>query len=403
MSELINKSPSYYIRKRLFANKPAMFGLTVIIISHIIVALGYAIMPDNTPNVNNGSEIISKKTPGFKTKILKIRLNREVEERNFFERVYQGQENSYSETPISSYRIAGDSVYFTIGKEPQEQAHFLLHAVKALSFEKGSIKKKNDEYTFVDVMGEVNTITLEKLISEFEQNNIEERTYYLGTDLSGRDMLSMLLFGLRISLSIGFISVMISLLLGVSLGAFAGFFGGTIDALVSWLMTVVWSVPSIMLVIAISMALGKGVWVAFVAVGLTMWVEIARVVRGEIMALKQKLYIEAAQAFGMNNFYIIYRHILPNLIGSLIVITTSIFASAILVEAGLSFLGLGVQPPTPSWGMMISAGSENMFRPNSWHLVFLPSFCISLLVLSFNLLGNGLRDAYDPKGLIRKK
>ncbi|MCV6630505.1 MAG: ABC transporter permease, partial [Flavobacteriaceae bacterium] len=178
-----------------------------------------------------------------------------------------------------------------------------------------------------------------------------------------------------IYLSIGFISVMISLLLGVSLGAFAGFFGGTIDALVSWLMTVVWSVPSIMLVIAISMALGKGVWVAFVAVGLTMWVEIARVVRGEIMALKQKLYIEAAQAFGMNNFYIIYRHILPNLIGSLIVITTSIFASAILVEAGLSFLGLGVQPPTPSWGMMISAGSENMFRPNSWHLVFLPSFC----------------------------
>jgi len=403
MSELINKSPSYYVRKRLFANKPAMFGLTVIIISHLIVALGYTIMPDNTPNVNNGSEIISKKTPGFKTKILKIRLNREVEQRNFFERMYQGQENPYSETPISSYRIEADSVYFTIGKEPQEQAHFLLHAVKALSIGEGSVSQKNGEYTFVDVMGEAHTITLEELVSEFEQNNIEERTYYLGTDLSGRDMLSMLLFGLRISLSIGFISVMISLLLGVSLGALAGFFGGTIDALVSWLMTVVWSVPSIMLVIAISMALGKGIWVAFVAVGLTMWVEIARVVRGEIMALKQKLYIEAAQAFGMSSFYIIYRHILPNLVGSLIVITTSIFASAILVEAGLSFLGLGVQPPTPSWGMMISAGSENMFRPNSWHLVFLPSFCISLLVLSFNLLGNGLRDAYDPKGQIRKK
>jgi peptide/nickel transport system permease protein len=168
-----------------------------------------------------------------------------------------------------------------------------------------------------------------------------------------------------------------------------------------FIMTVVWSVPGIMLVIAISLALNsKGIWVSFVAVGLTMWVEVARVVRGQFLSLKEKTYIEAAKVLGLPRYRIIKNHILPNMTGPLIVIATANFASAILMEAGLSFLGLGVQPPAPSWGMMVNEGFQLIGARASLFLVLWPSACISLLVLSFNLLGNGLRDAYDPKILL---
>ena len=167
---------------------------------------------------------------------------------------------------------------------------------------------------------------------------------------------------------------------------------------VMWFMSVIWSIPGIILVIAISMALqSRGVWVAFVAVGLTMWVDVARVMRGQIMTIKEKLYVEAARAFGIKNFRIVFVHILPNIAGPLIVIATANFAAAILLEAGLSFLGLGVQPPTPSWGVMIYEGFQAIGTKNSLHLILFPGLAICILVLAFNLLGNGLRDAYDPK------
>jgi ABC-type dipeptide/oligopeptide/nickel transport system permease subunit len=160
-------------------------------------------------------------------------------------------------------------------------------------------------------------------------------------------------------------------------------------------------VPSIMLVIAISLALNsKGIWVSFVAVGLTMWVDVARVVRGQFLSLKEKTYIEAVTVLGLPRYRIIINHLLPNMTGPLIVIATANFASAILMEAGLSFLGLGVQPPAPSWGMMVSEGFQLIGTKAGLFLVLLPSVLISLLVLSFNLLGNGLRDAYDPKILL---
>ncbi len=172
-----------------------------------------------------------------------------------------------------------------------------------------------------------------------------------------------------------------------------------IDSFINWFMTVTWSIPNIMLVIIISVLLDKGLWVVFVAVGLTTWVEIARIVRTEIMTIKQKLFVEAARAFGFSNQRIIFRHILPNLIGPIVVIATNNFAMSILIEAGLSFLGFGVQPPMPSWGMMVNEGFELISTRNSWHLIVIPSAAISLTVLAFNLLGNGLRDAYYPKSL----
>jgi peptide/nickel transport system permease protein len=210
-------------------------------------------------------------------------------------------------------------------------------------------------------------------------------------------MLSRLLFGVRISLLVGCVSVFISILVGVTVGALAGFFGGKTDAFILWAKTVVWSIPGIMLVIAISLALGRGVVVAFIAIGLTSWVEIARMVRGQMMSIKEKPFVEAARALGMSNSRIIMRHILPNILGALVVLVTSNFANAILTEAGLSFLGLSVQSPMTSWGMMVSEGFKHITSDGGIYLVMFPSACIGFMVLAFNLLGNGLRDAYDPR------
>ncbi|MBY0424345.1 MAG: ABC transporter permease [Cytophagales bacterium] len=212
------------------------------------------------------------------------------------------------------------------------------------------------------------------------------------------------MLGMRVSLGIGLVAVVISVVLGVFIGAIGGFLGGLADKLVLWLMTVVWAVPSIMLVIAISLALqSKEIWVTFVAVGLTTWVEVSRVVRGEIMSIREKLYIEAARALGINDLGIVMRHILPNLAGPVIVIATSNFASAILMESGLSFLGMGVQPPAPSWGVMISEGFQQLTAPNSWHLIVFPSLAVCFTVLAFNIIGNSLRDAVDPRSLFLAK
>ena len=405
-------SPNFYVRRRLLNNIPAMFGIGVIILSSLIALLGYLIMPDSTPSVNDGAIQIQKQVPVFSTKMLKIRKNMEVEEQDFFTKLIYGQKSPYVLVPVEKFRIDGYTIEAEMFGRPGEwQQYELVNTVKALfvgdsevaGFENGeNFRIDGDKVRYIDLNGQVVETSRQELIKEFEEENIEERTYWLGTDKAGRDMLSRLMFGTRISLSIGLLSVLISMVLGVLLGALAGFFGGKVDSVVMWLMSVVWSIPGVMLVIAISLALqSRGVWVAFVAVGLTMWVDVARVVRGQIFGIKQKLYIEAARAFGVSNGQIIYSHILPNISGPLIVIATANFAAAILLEAGLSFLGLSVQPPTPSWGIMIYEGYNSIGTQNSWHLVAFPGLAICLMVLSFNLLGNGLRDAYDPKTLLK--
>jgi peptide/nickel transport system permease protein len=209
------------------------------------------------------------------------------------------------------------------------------------------------------------------------------------------------MLGTRISLAVGFISVFISLFLGVLIGASGGFFRGWVDRIVMWFINVVWSIPTLLLVIAITFALGKGFWQVFIAVGLTMWVDVARITRGQIMAIREKEYIEAARAIGLSHFRTITRHILPNISGPLIVISAANFASAILMEAGLSFLGLGVQPPTPSWGSMIRENYAYLILDAS-HLAILPGIAIMLNVLAFMIVGNGLRDALDVRSVERQ-
>ena len=400
-----SKPPGYYIKRRLISNKPAMFGLVFIISAFLVSLLGYLLMPDSTPDANDGAVQVQKLKPGSQVTFLKRRKNREIQKRNLIHRALYGQESEYIIVPILDYVVEDLYVRTRVyGKKNYYQEFSILDAVKAIGSQDFQVGQKggvNKVIHYTDLDDKKMQISYRDLIDEFESKCFETRTYILGSDKMGRDMLSRLLYGTRISLSIGFIAVLISMFLGMSLGSIAGYSGGKIDMFILWIMSVTWSIPGIILVIAVSMALqSRGIWVAFVAVGLTMWVEVARVMRGQIMAIKEKSFIEAARAFGLKNFRIVFVHILPNIAGPLIVIATANFASAILLEAGLSFLGMGVQPPTPSWGVMIYEGFQSIGTKNSLHLILFPGLAICILVLSFNLLGNGLRDAYDPKTLL---
>ncbi|MGE5381808.1 MAG: ABC transporter permease, partial [Omnitrophica WOR_2 bacterium] len=254
----------------------------------------------------------------------------------------------------------------------------------------------NNNNKAVDIEGKMIDLSLNNMKDKIKKEHIVNRIYLLGTDRFGRDTLSQLMIGTRVSLSVGFISVLISLIFGILLGSLAGFFRGWVDDLIIWFINVIWSIPTLLLVIAITFALGKGFWQVFIAVGLTMWVEVARVVRGQIISLREKEFVEAARALGYKNFRIIVRHILPNTMGPVIVISAANFASAILIEAGLSFLGIGVQPPMPSWGTMVKENYAYIILDNPW-LALIPGVAIMLLVLAFMLIGNGLRDALDVK------
>jgi peptide/nickel transport system permease protein len=374
-------SPGYYIRQRLWRNKPAMAGLALIALATLVALLGYLILPDDSPNANSTIVQLQKKAPGFTVTLLRIPAEAAaVPQVNWLHKMLWGQPRAYSEFPIRGYSLHGDQLRV----QPYERHAALPAADPVFSLSRlTGLRDRQAAAAFL------------------EKELVYRRTFWLGTDNAGRDVLSRLMLGTRISLAIGVVAVLISVVLGIAVGAVAGYFGGLADKAMLFLMTVVWSVPGIMLVIAITLALNSpGIWVSFVAVGLTMWVEVARVVRGQFLSLKEKTYIEAAKVLGLPRHRIIGQHILPNMAGPLIVIATANFASAILMEAGLSFLGLGVQPPAPSWGMMVNEGFQLIGARASLFLVLCPSMCISLLVLSFNLLGNGLRDAYDPKILL---
>ncbi|MFD2787608.1 ABC transporter permease [Hymenobacter rubripertinctus] len=372
------RPPGYYVRQRLLRNTPAMLGLGFIVLCTLVAVLGYWVLPDNSPYANNGLVQLQKEAPGFRATIL--RLPRPAAVRgadNPLLTWWQGRSPRFREVPVAGYRIRGDSLITT-----PYQNH-------------SALADRRQAYALSAVAGQPGSAAE---LAPLARQNIIRRTYWLGTDKAGRDELSRLLLGTRISLGIGLVAVLISVLLGMLVGAVAGYVGGWVDSLLLGLMTVVWSIPGIMLVIAISLALdSKGVWTSFVAVGLTMWVDVARVVRGQMLSLRSATFVEAGRVLGLPQSRLIARHLLPNMTGPLIVLATSNFAAAILLEAGLSFLGLGVQPPAPSWGLMVNEGFQLLGTRAGLWLTLLPGLAISLLVLSFNLLGNGLRDAYDPK------
>lgn len=363
--------------------------------------LGYLVTPDSTPYANNQILSIAAKPPMFKVKMALIRKNQFIEKKSFLHTMMFGKDLEYTYVPIDSFKFTGDSIVLSeyssgVDDEPFESKYHIADVVYPIS-KAGSIHVNAEEsYSFKDIEGHQINIQKSDLQKIILNNQIKTKKFFLGTDRFGRDMFSRLLIGTRISISIGFISVIISLLIGITMGVSAGYFRGRTDAFITWLINVVWSVPTLLMVLSITLVLGKGFWQVFVAVGLTMWVEVARVVRGQVLSFREKEFVEAARALGYGNFRIIFRHILPNIVGPIVIISAANFASAILMEAGLSFLGIGVQPPIPSWGNMIKDHYGYIIL-NQAYMAILPGAAIMLMVLAFNFLGNGLRDGFDTR------
>ena len=338
-----------------------MAGLIIICASVLVGIFAYYLGPDSTPNADRQVVEIMASKPGRTQQFLKVKKERQISSTGFFNRLLFGAEDKYLYVPVNSFSESKDSVY--VEKYIDE------------GLQEKQVYSKND------------------VAAQF----IESKTFWLGTDTFGRDILSRLLVGIRVSLAVGLITVLISLSIGIILGAMAGYFGGKTDNIIMWFINVIWSMPTLLLVFGITLTLGKGFWQIFIAVGLTMWVSVARVVRGQVLALREMEYIQAAKALGLKDMRIIVRHILPNVLGPVMVIAASNFASAIIIEAGLSFLGVGIQPPTPSWGLMIKE-NYNFIITHNPALALAPGVAIMILVLAFNLLGNGLRDALDVRG-----
>lgn len=393
-------SPTKLAFQKFFKNKFALISLIFLVLVLLVASLGYLITPDSTSYANDQNLEIATKKPGFSVLILE-KINRpKPNHQSLLNIMLFGKEKYAESIPIIKYTISGDSIEietFT-GMNPNN-GDLIKMAILDVCFtvdKSQPVTKKNDTYTFKNQYGNNSTIYHDALITKLKTEHLIKKHFLLGTDKFGRDVLSQLIIGTRVSLSVGFIAVIISLLIGVSLGAIAGYFGKFIDNLIVWFINVVWSIPTLLLVIAITMALGKGYWQVFIAVGLTMWVEVARVVRGQVLSLRKKEFVEAGTALGYSHFRIIFKHILPNVLSPLIVISAANFASAILIEAGLSFLGIGVQPPTPSWGIMIKEHYAYIILDYAY-LAIIPGLAIMLMVLAFMVIGNGLRDALDVK------
>jgi len=360
-----NRSLSQLALQKFKKNLWGVFSFWFIVFVGLISIFAYVFAPDDSQNANQMHLSIHSKKPGFNIQMLTIPSQLDNNQ-SFFSKLFFGTKNTDTEIPMTHYKVENDELVYT-------------------------------EYASDGLEGVTKQIPLLNFPEKNYQKYIKEKTFLFGTDKYGRDYLSRILIGARISFFIGFIAVFISLVIGIFMGSVAGYFGGKVDAIIMWIINVTWSIPTLLLVIAITLALGKGFWQVFIAVGLTMWVEVARVVRGQIISVKEMQYVTAARALGFDDFRIITIHILPNIMAPVIVISAANFAAAILVESGLSFLGIGAQPPMASWGAMIK-DHYNYIILGKPYLALIPGLCIMLLVMAFMLIGNALRDALDVKG-----
>lgn len=362
-------SPRQIAWKKFRRNPTAMFGLGYFILCLFVAFFGYVLSPDRSPHANRQILELAKKPPGTEAYILKI-PQEGMAKVGFLERIFTGAPVQYR--PVALQRL-------------------------------NSLQKKGERIQYTSYGGGDFDLALEDFsvgLDAFDREafinaHVEEAYFFLGTDGFGRDLWSRILLGTRISISVGLLAVGMSLLIGIVLGSFAGYFGGWIDRVIMWLISVMWSLPTLLLALLISFLLGKGFWQVCMAIGISMWVEVARIVRGQILSVRELQYTEAARSLGFADMRVMFRHVLPNVISPIIVVAVASFGSAVLIESGLSFLGIGVEVPIPTWGSMIAEGyTYIVFSTGKW-LAFFPGLALILLVVSINLIGIGLRDALD--------
>ncbi len=347
MPEAVPQKPSQSLRrlawKRLKRNKLAMTGMWIIVVMALTAIFADIIAPHSPYR-----QIVdySNQNEGFTGSVL-------------IKQSTGGYDEEY--IPVKSWSLSGDTVHY------------------------------------VDSFNREQSIATAGLVGENQDDWYWKPLFLLGTDKFGRDLLTRLIYGTRISLGIGFLAELIALTIGVTFGAFAGYFRGGIDSAIMYVANVVWSFPYILLVIALSLAIGVGFVPTFVAIGVASWVDMCRIVRGQFFSLRETEYVEATRALGFKAGRTIFRHILPNSLGPITVIATAGFAMAIIAEASLAYIGIGIQKPQPSWGSMIFEGRINVSAGINIGQMIYPCICLALAVFGFNLFGDGLRDALDPK------
>jgi len=352
----------WYSWRRLRRNRLAMIGLVIVVVMTSVAIFAGLIAPMDP---NRQIAEYGLKEEGFTGNLIAVRA--------------EGSGYADELIPVQSYTIEGDQLRYTT------------------------------------ISGESRQVPRSRLSGTEESEWHRTPTYLLGADALGRDVLSRLVFGARTSITIGLIAEILSLTIGITLGALAGYFRGWVDGTVMYVANVIWSFPFILLVIALSLVWegawngyivpafpflegsNIGFWQAFISIGIASWVDTARIVRGQFFSLRETEYVEATRALGFGATRTVFRHMLPNTLGPVTVVATAGFASAIIAEASLSYLGIGVSVPMASWGQMINDGYGYLMAGTNLGLAIYPSAAIALAVFGFNMLGDGLRDALDPR------
>ena len=384
MPDSYNETGHYLATKdtvwsKIKENRLVMACIIFLCLLSLLAIFAYVVIPDASVNANRQIARIALSSPGTSQDFLLKKKNFDVPPTSFFSSMIRGRRDRFDYIPYT--HISFDESQITTSLQGAEQYHDPFDIIY-------NINNNTDE----------NKLGRKAIITKIKNSHLISKYYLMGTDKYGRDVWSRLILGLRASLLVGFLAVVVSLFIGITIGSLGGYYGGWIDKVTMLIINTSWSIPTLLMAFAIIIALGKGFLVIILAVGLTMWVDVARIVRGQVMQTKNELYVKAAGVLGFRDYRTITRHILPNITGPILVMAAANFATAILVEAGLSFLGVGIQPPTPSLGNMLQE-SYAYATGGFVYLALFPILMIMTLVLSFNLLGTGLRDVMDIKSM----